>query len=68
MVKKEIKGHIYYYLNYREGNKGIFKYLGKLNEKELEELKKKINERRKLRGLYIKVKRNINKLGKMVHE
>jgi len=68
LVKKEIKGHIYYYLNYREGNKGIFKYLGKLNEKELEELKKKINERRKLRGLYIKVKRNINKLGKMVHE
>lgn len=68
LVRKEIKGHIYYYLNYREGNKGIFKYLGKLNEKELEELKKKISERRKLRGLYIQVKRNINKLGKMLHE
>lgn len=68
LVRKEIKGHIYYYLNYREGNKGIFKYLGKLNEKELEELKKKISERRKLRELYIQVKRNINKLGKMLHE
>lgn len=67
LVRKEIKGHIYYYLNYREGNKGIFKYLGKLNEKELEELKKKISERRKLRRLYIQVKRNINKLGKMLY-
>lgn len=67
LVRKEIKGHIYYYLNYREGNKGIFKYLGKLNEKEFEELKKKISERRKLRRLYIQVKRNINKLGKMLY-
>lgn len=65
LIKKEIKGHIYYYLNYREGEKSIFKYLGKLDKEEISQIKLKIEERRKLRKLYIQVKNNIIKLEKM---
>ena len=28
LIKKQIKGHEYYYLNYRENKKKVFKYLG----------------------------------------
>ena len=67
LVRKKIKGHLYYYLNYREGKKGVFKYLGKLNNKELGKLEEKISERRKLRKLEIQVKRDIPKLEKIAH-
>ena len=67
LIKKKIKGHLYYYLNYRQGKKGIFKYVGKLNEEKLAKLEKKINERRKLGKLAIQVKRDIAKLEKIAH-
>jgi len=67
LIKKKIKGHIYYYLNFREGQKKHFKYLGKIDKKELEKLQSKINERRKFRKLHIQVKNDIKKLEKMVH-
>lgn len=68
LIKKEINGHEYYYLNYREEGKGVFKYIGKLNKDEVKEFKRKIEERRKLRKLNIKVKQDIAKLEKMIHE
>jgi hypothetical protein len=67
LVKKNIKGHIYYYLNYRKGVKGIFKYIGKLNKNELDKIKKKIEERRKLIKLNRKVKKDIKNLEKMIY-
>ena len=67
LIKKKIKGHLYYYLNYRQGKKGVFKYVGKLNKEELAKLEKKIDERRKLRKLEIQVKRDIAKLEKIAH-
>ena len=67
LIEKEIKGHIYYYLNYREGKKSIFKYLGKLNEKEISQIKNKIEERKKLKRLYTHTKNNIAKIEKMSH-
>jgi len=67
LVAKNIKGHIYYYLNYRKGGKGIFKYMGKLNKNELDGMKKKIEERRKLIKLNQKVKKDIEKLKKMIY-
>jgi len=67
LVAKNIKGHIYYYLNYRKGEKGVFKYMGKLNKNELDDIKKKIEERRKLIKLNQMVKKDIKKLEKMIN-
>jgi len=67
LVAKNIKGNIYYYLNYRKGGKGVFEYMGKLNKNELDGMKKKIEERRKLIKLNQKVKKDIEKLKKMIY-
>jgi len=65
LIKKNIKGHIYYYLNYRDNKKKVFKYLGRLSEDEATNLEKKIEKRRKIKKLYIQVKRNIKRLEKV---
>jgi hypothetical protein len=65
LIRKEIKRNIYYYLNYRDGGKSVFRYLGKLNKEEISKIKEKIEERRKLRKLYIQVKKNIVKMKKI---
>ena len=67
LIKKKIKDQIYYYLNFREGKKKHFKYLGKVGKNELEKLQSKINERRKFKKLYIQVKNDIKKLEKIIH-
>ncbi|MDZ7837590.1 MAG: hypothetical protein U5N58_06365 [Actinomycetota bacterium] len=36
--KKENKRNAYYYLNYRDNKKNVFKYLGKLSEDEISKL------------------------------
>ena len=66
LIRKNIKGNIYYYLNYRQEKKKIFKYIGKLSRKELENLLDKIEERRKLEKLNKQVKKDIKKLEKMI--
>ncbi|MCK5767108.1 MAG: hypothetical protein KAH35_01865 [Candidatus Atribacteria bacterium] len=66
LIRKNIKGNIYYYLNYRQEKKKIFKYIGKLSKKKLENLLDKIEKRRKLEKLNKLVKKGIKKLGKMV--
>lgn len=68
LIKKQIKGHEYYYLNYRENKKKVFKYLGKLNKNEISRLEEAIKERRNLQKLYIQVKRNLVKLEKLYIE
>ena len=68
LIKKEIKKNIYYYLNYRDGKKSVFKYLGKLDKEEISRIKNNIDERRKLRNLYIHTRENIKKLKKMSNE
>jgi len=67
LIKKNIKGKIYYYLNYRKEKKGVFEYLGKLNKEEVDEMKKKITERRKLEKLKQQVKKDIKKLEKIIN-
>jgi len=66
LIRKNIKGNIYYYLNYRQEKKKIFKYIGKLPGKELENLLDKIEERRKLEKFNKQVKKDIKKLEKMI--
>jgi len=65
LIKKNIKGHIYYYLNYRDNKKKVFKYLGKLSKDEVSDIKKKIEKRRNIKKLYIQVKKNIKRLEKI---
>jgi len=66
LIRKNIKGNIYYYLNYRQEKKKIFKYIGKLARKKVENLLDKIEERRKLEKLNKQVKKDIKKLEKMI--
>lgn len=66
LIRKNVKGNIYYYLNYRQEKKKIFKYIGKLPGKKLENLLVKIEERRKLEKLDKQVKEDIKKLEKMI--
>ena len=66
LVKKNINGNIYYYMNYRDNGKGIFKYIGKMNEEELRNKQAQIDERRKLKKLLRKVRKDIEKLEKMI--
>jgi len=65
LIKKNIKGHIYYYLNYRDNKKKVFKYLGKLNEDEVSDITKEIEKRRNIKKLNIQVKKNIRRLEKI---
>jgi hypothetical protein len=65
LIKKEIKGHYYYYLNYRNNKKKVFKYLGKLNGDEISRLEGSIKERRNLQKLCRQVKRDILRLEKI---
>lgn len=67
LIKKNIKGNIYHYLNYRKGKKGVFTYVGKLKKGELDNMEKKIAERRKLVKLKRQVKKNIKNLEKMIN-
>ena len=66
LIRKNIKGNIYYYLNYRQEKKKIFKYIGKLARRKLENLLDKIEERRKLEKLNKQAKKDIKKLEKML--
>jgi len=66
LIRKNIKGNIYYYLNYRQEKKKIFKYIGKLPGEELGNLLGKIEERRRLKKLNKQVKKDIKKLEKMI--
>ena len=54
---RKIKQHQYYYLNYREEDKVVSKYLGKRGAVEIEGLKQQITKRRHYEGL-------LKKLGK----
>lgn len=48
LIKKQIKGHSYYYLMFREGKKVKFLYKGKASKEEIQ----KYNEAKKMRGKY----------------
>lgn len=67
LIRKKIGNGVYYYLNYRENGKGVFKYIGKLDEKRLQELKNEISERRKFEKLLRNVMKDIRKLEKIVN-
>lgn len=57
LVCKQIKGHPYYYLAFREGDHVRFKYKGKLSDKEI----KKYQDAREYRARYRKQISEVNK-------
>ncbi len=59
LIKKEIKGHNYYYLILRENGKVKFIYKGKINKNEIEKYKKAKEYRAKYRKLLSQVKKQI---------
>jgi len=67
LIRKEIKGNVYYYLNYRHDGKGVFEYLGRMDKAELLKMNNAIAEKRKIRKLYIQVKKDITKVEKMAY-
>jgi len=66
LIKKNIKGRNYYYLNYRLYKKQIFKYIGKMSEKEAKDLLAKIEERRKYEKIIRQLKKDIKEIEKKV--
>jgi hypothetical protein len=59
LVKKEIRGHSYYYLMKREGQKVRFVYKGKLSGKEIRSYEEAKRLRAKYRNLLSQVKKEI---------
>lgn len=59
LVKKNVKGHEYYYLQIREKDKVRFIYKGKLSEKEVQKYKQAKEYRAKYRHLLSEVKKQI---------
>ncbi len=57
LVKKEIRGHFYYYLMKREKGKVRYEYKGKLSKAEIE----RYEEAKKLRAKYRKLLSQVNK-------
>jgi hypothetical protein len=57
LVKKEIRGRIYYYLMMREGGKIRFEYKGKLSKDDI----KKYEEAKRLRAKYRKLLAQVKK-------
>ncbi len=57
LVKKEIKGHSYYYLMLRKEGKVNFIYKGKISEEEI----KKYEEAKKMRAKYRKLLSQVRK-------
>ena len=66
LIKKNIKGHEYYYLNYRVDKKQVFQYIGKLSEKEIKDLLTAIEERRKFEKFLRRVKKDIKEIEKKI--
>lgn len=68
LVKKQIKGHQYYYLAFREKGKVQYAYKGKLPKSELKRYEKAKKRRAQIRPLLSRVKKQIHFLNKVIHD
>jgi hypothetical protein len=67
LVKKEIRGHYYYYLMVRERGKVKFVYKGKLSKEEVKRYEEAKKMRAKYRRLLSQVRKQISFLKKALH-
>jgi hypothetical protein len=68
LVLKKIKGHLFYYLAYRQGNRVRFDYKGKLSPQEIAKLNETKDLRAKYRGLIADLKKQIIFIKRALHE
>ena len=66
LLKRRIRGKIYYYLSYREGDKIRQKYLGALRENESEKIREQIKKRIVLKDQLMDAKKNVVYLKKLL--
>ena len=66
--KKKIRGHSYYYLQYREDGELQCRYLGKLNKSQLKRYEKIRKERVQIMKNLDIAKRQINLIKKMLND
>lgn len=67
LSRKNINGHLYHYLAYREGTKVKFQYLGKLSGREIEEMQSRLAERRRYQEMLRAVRKEIRYLQKVMN-
>ena len=67
LVKKNIKGHVYYYLVYRDNGKVRFDYKGKPSEQEIIKYHQAKEYRAKYRKMLSEVKQQIKYLRRILH-
>lgn len=56
LFQRNIGNHQYYYLNYRDRSRVVSKYLGKLDDKKAEAMKKQVAERKRYEDLLRKLR------------
>ena len=56
LFQRKIGEHQYYYLNYRDQSRVVSKYLGKLDEKKVEAMRKQVAERKRYEDLLRKLR------------
>ncbi|MBI5181336.1 MAG: hypothetical protein HZA06_00305 [Nitrospirae bacterium] len=67
LVRKEIKGHSYYYLTLREKGKVKFIYKGKISKEEIKKCEEGKKMRAKYRKLLSQVRKQVSFLRKALH-
>ena len=67
LVRKKIKGRIFYYLAYRQGHRVRFEYKGKLLPDEIAKLKEAMALRAKYRGLMADLRKQIRFIKRALH-
>lgn len=66
LLERKMRGKVYYYLSYREGNRIRQKYLGSLSSEEVKKYKNRIKDKKALRQQLAEVKANIKYLERLL--
>ena len=66
--EKERKGKLYAYLAYREKDRVVFKYLGRVQSNKVMGIEAKIKSRKRYENLLKKVQSNLKELRRALHE
>ncbi len=66
--KKRIKGSLYVYLSFRENEKVVTRYLGRVSAEELKKLEQDADLRKKYERLLREVKNDQKRIARMVRE
>ncbi len=66
LLKRKMKGRVYYYLSFREGSKIKQRYLGALKPDQVESYKDLIKRKRKLQSQLSDVNKNIDYLKRLL--